>query len=183
MEFNQIVERLKAVRAPGVLRELNPFEATLPDPNSPPEKKHEEKDAKGPFGDMHLYVDAKDIVGLCKVLRDDPQLRFDWLVSIAGCDYAKEAKSFGIVYHLLSTVHKHRFTVRTDVPKEKPEIDTIELIWPAANWHERETYDFYGIIFKGHSDLRRILLGDDWVGWPMRKDYVYPTEYHGISCV
>lgn len=128
-------------------------------------------------------MDAKQLVGICRVLRDDAQLQFNILVSISGCDYAKEAANFGIVYHLISTVHKHRFTIRVDVPKANAEVDTVDTIWPAANWHERETAEFYGINFKGSSDLRKLLLADDWVGYPMRKDYVYPTEYHGISCV
>ena len=187
MNFRQIVERLQSVHAPGILGELDPFLASLPDPSKPPEAKHEgekkEGEKRGPFGDPHLHVDPGQILPLCRLLRDDPHLQFDLLISISGCDYSKQCGSFGLIYHILSTVHKHRFTVRADVPKSTPEIDTVESIWSAANWPERETYDFYGIVFRGHSDLRRILLGDDWVGWPMRKDYVFPTEYHGISCV
>lgn len=226
MDAQKIADRLKTLGVAGVIRVIDSYDASRPDPNAPiPAPAHppaapkpaapaapaagaapaggaapvaaatpapapapkpvEHKAPEKPksFGDEHLWVEAKHIVPICKALRDDAQLRFEMLISISGCDYDKAAPNFSVVYHLISMTNKMRLTVRADIPKAKPEIDTVELIWPAANWHERETYDFYGIVFTGHSDLRRILLADDWAGWPMRKDYVYPTEYHGISCV
>ncbi len=92
-----------------------------------------------------------------------------------------------VVYHLCSIVRKHRFVVKVllprwkdDRPGELPEVPSVAAIWPAADWHEREVFDLSGVMFTGHPDLRRILLADDWVGHPLRKDYEFPLEYHGI---
>jgi NADH-quinone oxidoreductase subunit C len=130
-------------------------------------------------------------------LRDDSRLRFDLLNCISGVDYletdAKKVAKAGfephleVVYHISSFAHKHRFVVKLILPRWKdnvegqlPEVPTVSHIWAAADWHERETYDMYGILFTGHPDLRRILLAEDWEGYPLRKDYEYPLEYHGI---
>ena len=87
------------------------------------------------------------------------------------------------MYHLLSVERNRRAQVRAWVPREKSEIETVSSIWPAADWHERETYDLMGVVFLNHPDPRRILCPEDWVGFPLRKDYEFPKEYHGISCV
>jgi len=147
--------------------------------------------------DPYVVVDAADIVEVCRFLRDDPRLQFDMLNCISGVDYcepepAKAAKAgfephLEVVYHLSSFVKRHRFVVKVILPRWKdnvegqlPEVPSVTSIWPAANWHERETYDLVGIRFVGHPDLRRILLAEDWEGHPLRKDYIYPLEYHGI---
>ena len=78
-------------------------------------------------------------------------------------------------------VHIHQIIIKTIVPKESPRLFTVEHLWKAANWHEREIYDLYGVVFDNHSDLRRILLPDDWQGHPMRKDYQEPDMYRGIK--
>ncbi len=125
-------------------------------------------------------VKPERLVEISKFLRDDPQTRFDFLRAIAGMDFPNE-NEFELVYLLFSYVHRHRFTVKTRIPRNAPRIATVEGVWPAANWHEREAYDLFGIEFEGHSDLRRLLLPDDWVGYPLRKDYKEAEEYHGVS--
>ena len=87
---------------------------------------------------------------------------------LAGVDYKDRIE---VVYVLYSMTHKHRYTLKCRLPRENPRISTVESVWSVANWHEREAYDMFGIVFEGHSDLRRILCPDDWEGYPLRKDY------------
>ncbi len=136
---------------------------------------------------------SNQLVEICTFLRDDPRLRFDLLNCISGVDYLetdpkKVAKAgfephLEVVYHLSSFTHRHRFVVKLILPRWKdnvegqlPEVPTVSHVWSAADWHERETYDMYGIVFTGHPDLRRILLAEDWEGYPLRKDYEYPAR-------
>jgi NADH-quinone oxidoreductase subunit C len=147
--------------------------------------------------DPFVAVEPADLVAVAKTLRDHPRLKFDMLNCISGVDYLeldpKKAAKAGfephleVVYHLSSFAHKHRFVVKVLLPRwkdnkpgELPEVPTLCEIWPAADWHERECFDLAGVLFVGHPDLRRILLADDWVGHPLRKDYEFPLEYHGI---
>jgi NADH-quinone oxidoreductase subunit C len=115
------------------------------------------------------------------LLRDDPGLAFDFLRSISAIDDAKAGR-FVIVYDLISTAHRHAFAVKVACPRDNPHAPTVAAIWPAANWHEREAYDLFGIVFDGHPEMRRILLPEDWQGHPLRKDYVFPKTYNGIPC-
>src|SRR6267378_3661108 len=155
--------------------------------------KSKKLDVQDPF----VVVDAKDLPEVCTYLRDESSLRFELLNCISGVDYLeldpKKVAKAGfephteVVYHLQSFTHKHRFVLKLmlprwkdDKPGELPEIPSIVSIWPTADWHEREVYDLSGIWFTGHPDLRRILLSEDWVGHPLRKDYKFPLEYHGI---
>ena len=85
-----------------------------------------------------------------------------------------------VVYHLYSMKYDHKCTVQCAVPKEDAHLPTVSDLWPAADWHEREAYDMYGVIFEGHHDHRRILCPDDWEGHPLRKDYKAPESYHDI---
>lgn len=150
-------------------------------------------DALDPF----VVVEAADLVEVCRYLRDDPQLKFEMLNCISGVDYLepdpKKAPKAGfephleVVYHLSSFTHRHRMVLKVmlprwknDKPGELPEMPSVNGLWRAADWHERETYDMYGVWFSGHPELRRILLSEDWVGYPLRKDYEFPLEYHGI---
>ena len=147
--------------------------------------------------DPFVVVEPADLVAVARVLRDHPRLRFDILNCLSGVDYLeldpKKAPKAGyephleVVYHLSSFTHQHRFVVKLLLPRwkgnkagELPEVPSLVSIWPAADWHEREVFDLSGVMFVGHPDLRRILLSDDWVGHPLRKDYEFPLEYHGI---
>jgi NADH-quinone oxidoreductase subunit C len=92
-----------------------------------------------------------------------------------------------VVYHFSSITHSHRFVLKLHLPRwkgdkagELPEVPSVVELWKGADWHEREVYDLCGVQFTGHPDLRRILLSEDWVGHPLRKDYEFPLEYHGI---
>ena len=149
--------------------------------------------------DPWVTVDPARLVDICTFLRDDSRLRFDLLNCISGVDYLEaDAKKvpkagfephFEVVYHLSSFEHRHRFVVKLILPRWKdgvagqlPEVPTVSHVWATADWHERETYDLVGVMFTGHPDLRRILLAEDWEGHPLRKDYEFPLEYHGIRC-
>lgn len=142
-------------------------------------------DALGPLSapkkDRFCTFKADRLVEICRFLKADPELAMDFLQDMTATDHPKEGL-IRVVYHFYSYKHRHMFVAKVEVPRaEGCELDTIETVWKAANWMEREIYDLYGVIFRGHSDLRRVLLPDDWVGHPMRKDYVEGGGYHGIS--
>ena len=147
--------------------------------------------------DPSVTVEAGDLREVLRFLRDDPRLSFDLLNCISGVDWLepdpKKAPKAGfdphleVVYHLSSFRHRHRFVLKVTLPRWKddrpghlPEVPSVTGLWRTADWHEREVYDLSGVWFAGHPDLTRILLADDWVGYPLRKDYEYPLEYHGI---
>ena len=147
--------------------------------------------------DPWVSVDVGLLVEVCRFLRDDPRLRFDLLNCISAVDYLepdpKKAAKAGfephleVVYHLSSFTHRHRFVLKLMLPRWKdgvpgqlPEVPSVSGLWATADWHERETFDLCGVLFTGHPDLRRILLAEDWEGYPLRKDYEFPLEYHGI---
>ncbi len=114
------------------------------------------------------------IVEVCRFLRSDERFLMDHLELLAGVDFKDRIE---VVYVLYSMRHRHRFILKCRLSRESPKIDTVESVWGVANWHEREAYDMFGIVFEGHSDLRRILCPDDWEGHPLRKDYVFPKSY------
>ena len=123
-------------------------------------------------GQVSVTLKKERILDVFRYLHDDPDLFLDYLVDVCGADYlGKKEKRFEVVYHLYSIKHRHAVRIKAEVADEKPSIDSVMPIWAGANWHEREAYDMYGIIFKGHPDLRRILLPEDWEGYPLRKDY------------
>lgn len=147
--------------------------------------------------DPWVAVEPGDLLDVCRFLRDEPRLQFDMLNCITGVDYfepdkAKAPKAgfeshMEVVYHLTSFNKRHRFVLKVMLPRWKdnkegqlPEVPSVTGIWRAADWHERETYDLCGVMFTDHPDLRRILLSEDWEGHPLRKDYIFPLEYHGI---
>jgi NADH-quinone oxidoreductase subunit C len=147
--------------------------------------------------DPFVVVEPGDLVEVCRFLKEDERLRFDLLHDISGVDWLepdpKKAPKAGfephleVVYHLQSFAHKHRFVVKVVLPRWKdnkpgqlPEVPSLTGLYNSANWHEREVYDLVGVFFTGHPELTRILLAEDWVGHPLRKDYEYPLEYHGI---
>jgi NADH-quinone oxidoreductase subunit C len=142
------------------------------------------------FGDVVELVDAVDpytvikdagrFLEIMRFLREDDQMQFDFLRSVTGVDWPNE-NVIDSVYHLYSYALAHAHVVKFRCPREAPEIPTVEGIWAGANWFEREQYDLLGIKYTGHSDLRRIMLPDDWVGHPLRKDYIEQEDYRGIG--
>jgi NADH-quinone oxidoreductase subunit C len=129
--------------------------------------------------DFTLFVPLQVLVEVCTFLRDDPELDFAMLSWIAGVDWLPREPRFEVVYGLLSLSRAARLNLKVAVPGENPRVPTVSGVWPAANWLERETYDFYGIEFTGHPNLKRILLPEDWVGWPLRKDS--PLGYEEVA--
>ncbi len=142
-----------------------------------------------------ISVDPLKIHEIGKFLRDDEELKFDSLMVLSGVDdangekVAEEDGSFtikggtlSVYYHLHSIPLKHKVTLKVSVPREEPEVESVESVWKTANWHEREAYDMFGIKFLHHPDLRRILMPYDWPGgYPLRKDYKNPEYYHGMK--
>ena len=135
-----------------------------------------EAEALDPF--VVIKPDAH--VEACQFLHDGADLAFDCLSNMSGVDYFKEDK-IQVVLHLYSYAHRHKIVVKVDVPREDPSMPSVERVWRAANWLEREIYDLLGVVFSGHPDMRRLLMPEDWIGHPLRKDFVEPEEYHGIS--
>jgi NADH-quinone oxidoreductase subunit C len=137
-------------------------------------------DLKGDVMEPYCSVASQSIVEVCRFARDDSSLKFEVLSDLTALDWPKQEK-IQVVYHVYSYAHKHQFVMKVDLPRDNPKVSTVEGIWKVANWFEREVYDLFGVIFEGHSDLRRIMLPEDWVGFPLRKDYVEQEEYDGIS--
>jgi NADH-quinone oxidoreductase subunit C len=133
-------------------------------------------------GDRFVTVKAEKIVDVCHFLKASRGLEFDFCQDITAVDWPAR-KVIEVVFHLYSMVHKHGLVVKVETNREDPSIATVEGVWKAANWLEREVYDLFGVRFVGHSDLRRILLPDDWVGYPLRKDYQEAGGFHGIENV
>lgn len=137
-------------------------------------------------GELTLFVRREHLPAVARALRDDPQLRFEVCTGVSGVHYPHEAgRELHAVYHLLSITHGGR-RVRLEVtaPDSDPHIPSIVSVYPANDWHERETWDMFGIQFDGHPALTRILMPDDWPGHPQRKDYPLggvPVEYKGAT--
>ena len=119
---------------------------------------------------LSILVKKEEIQNILLFLRDDDELQFNFLTTLCGMHYP-ELQQLGVVYHLHSFANNHRLRIKTVTGIENPTIPTATAVWPSANWMERETYDFYGIQFEGHPNLVRILNVDDFVGFPMRKDF------------
>jgi NADH-quinone oxidoreductase subunit C len=134
-------------------------------------------EAGSPFAVVATHAIA-EVAAFCK---SDPALALDNLMCLSGVDYPKEEPPrMEVVYHLFSYRHLHSFALKVQVPRENPAVPTVENVWGVANWHEREAWDLFGIVFTGHSDMRRILLPDDWQGHPLRKDWQDPEYYNGL---
>ncbi len=116
---------------------------------------------------------------LCLFLRDDPELRCESLQCLTGTDFPEDER-LRTSYHVFSYGKRHLVAFHVDLPRDEPRQPSVHDIWPAANWHERESWDLLGIVYEGHPDLRRILLPDDWEEHPLRKDYEEKSEYRGI---
>ncbi|MEZ5422609.1 MAG: NADH-quinone oxidoreductase subunit C [Pyrinomonadaceae bacterium] len=121
-------------------------------------------------GEVTVFVPKEHIVDACVFLRDEH--RFDMLADLCGGDLGPEEEPrFSVNYHLFSTTHHNRLRLKVRLSEDEPQVASVTSVWKTANWHERETYDFFGIIFDGHPDLRRILLPSDFDGFALRKDY------------
>ncbi len=129
--------------------------------------------------DPFIRIAPGRIDEVARFLRDDEALQFDALMCLSGVDYT--GGRLGVVYHLDSTKMHHKIVLKVEVTTDQPHCRSVEAVWKTANWHEREAYDMFGIIFDGHPDLRRILMPDDWEGYPLRKDYHVPEYYNGIK--
>ncbi|MHB8873975.1 MAG: NADH-quinone oxidoreductase subunit C [Myxococcaceae bacterium] len=136
--------------------------------------------AQPPKKDAFCTFAPAKMVEICRFMKADPELAFDHLQDLTATDHPKE-NLIRVVYHFYSYTHRHLFVAKAELPRAAPEIDTLEGVWKSANWFEREVFDLFGVTFKGHSDLRRIMLPDDWVGHPLRKDYQEAPDYQGIS--
>jgi NADH-quinone oxidoreductase subunit C len=117
-----------------------------------------------------IYVPADRLVETCRVLRDEPRLRFNVLVEVTAADYLPRDPRFEVVYHLLSVSNKQRLRLKVRVGVNGS-VPTVQGVWRGAGWPEREVWEMFGILFDGHGDLRRLLMPEDWEGHPARKDY------------
>jgi NADH-quinone oxidoreductase subunit C len=135
--------------------------------------------------EITFHVSRDHLVAVARLLRDDERLRFELCSSISGVHYPDDAgRELHAVYHLLSMTHNRRIRLEVSVPDSDPHVPSLVSVYPTADWHERETYDMFGIVFDGHPALTRILMPDDWPGHPQRKDYPLggvPVEYKGGS--
>lgn len=126
-----------------------------------------------PSIDLHatLYVDAPNLIPVLRTLRDRPELKFQLLAEITAADYWPKEPRFELIYVLVSLEHRHRVRLKVRLAGEDPHVETACGLWLAANWLEREVWDMFGIAFDNHPDPRRILMPEDWEGYPARKDY------------
>ena len=135
--------------------------------------------------ELTIHIRPTEIVAFAKALRDEPGLRFELCLGVSGVHYPGHVgRELHAVYHFKSLTHNRRVRIEISVPDVTPRIPSIMSVYPTNDWHERETYDFFGIIFDGHPHLTRILMPDDWQGHPQRKDYPLggvPVEYKGAT--
>ncbi len=135
--------------------------------------------------ELTLEVHRERLVAVAQALRDDSALRFELCLGVSGVHYPDDTgRELHAVYPLMSITHNRRVRVEVAAPDDDPHIPSLFSVYPTTDWHERETYDFFGIIFDGHPALTRIEMPDDWVGHPQRKDYPLggvPVEYHGAQ--
>ncbi len=123
-------------------------------------------------GEMTMFVRREHLLAVGSILRDDERLRFEMCTGVSGVHYPHDAgKELHVVAHLLSLTHNRRMRVEVTCPDTDRHVPSLTSLWPSTNWHERETWDFFGIIFDGHPGLTRIMMPDDWPGHPQRKDY------------
>lgn len=130
-----------------------------------------------------LFIDVEKIQDVCRFLTESDRTYFDMLSCITAVDNGPEVNTMEVVYNLYSITLEHSLMLKVVLDRGNPEVDSVTTIWKGANWHEREAYDLFGVKFKGHPDLRRILMPADWEGHPMRKDYVEPERYRGMKTI
>nr|WP_141704339.1 NADH-quinone oxidoreductase subunit C [Planobispora rosea] len=136
-------------------------------------------------GELTFHVRRERLTEVMRHLRDDPALRFELSLGVSGVHYPHlEGEELHAVYHLCSITHNRRLRVEVSCPDADPHIPSTVSIYPTHDWHERETWDFFGIVFDGHPALTRIMMPDDWDGHPQRKDYPLggiPVDYRGAQ--
>jgi NADH-quinone oxidoreductase subunit C len=130
--------------------------------------------------DPFVIVEADWIVEICQFAQAEAGLEFDYCEDVTGIDWPAR-NSIEIVYHLFSLQNRHQIVLKVETDRAQPSVPSVQGVWKAANWLEREVYDMLGVDFVGHPDMRRILLPDDWVGYPLRKDYQEAGGYHGVT--
>lgn len=121
--------------------------------------------------ELTIVVPQEDIVEVCRFLKEDEELAFDLLADLCGIDMFTPANRFGVIYNLYSLKTHHRLRLKTFLEEENPRVPSVTSIWSTANWHERETFDMFGIIFEGHPDLRRMYMPEEFEHYPLRKDF------------
>ncbi len=140
-------------------------------------------EAVGPLSepkiDRFCAVKAERVVEACRWLKSEPGLELDFCEDLTAVDWPKR-NVIEVVYHLFSYRHRHGIVLKVEADRSNPVVPSVEGVWKAANFMEREVYDLFGVTFTGHPDLRRVLLPDDWVGHPLRKDYQEAGGYHGV---
>lgn len=126
-----------------------------------------------PSRDLHttVYIDREDVPAVMRALRDRPELRFSVLAELTAVDFWPREPRFEVIYLLISLEHRFRLRLKVRLDSGAASVATVSGIWPAANWLEREVWDLFGIVFDGHPDPRRLLMPEDWEGFPLRKDY------------
>ncbi len=135
-------------------------------------------------GELTLHVRPQRVADIARVMRDAPDLRFELLSSLSGVDYPSQQDRLHVVYQLTSMTYRRRLRLETAVPVEQPHVASVTAVYPTADFHEREAWDFFGVVFDGHPNLTRIFMPDDWQGHPQRKDYPLggvPVEYKGAQ--
>ena len=122
------------------------------------------------YGGATFRVTRERLIDLCRWLRDNPEFDMSYLSFVSAIDWPDR---FEVVYHLTSVNRRHGVVLKVPIAKDRPSVPSVVELWSGADWHEREAYDLFGIVFEGHPDLRRIMMSADWKGHPLRKDYVY----------
>ncbi len=175
----ELAEKLKA-RYPDV--ELFPHPETeqpepgaqSPEPGGPPAPaaRRPAHEVPAQYLTPGVYVPREKLLEVCRVLAADPQFGLAYLSFVSAVDWPERAE-MEILYHLYSHQTRQELALKVRVPRDDARVPSVTGIWDGANWHEREAYDLLGIVFEGHPNLRRIMMTDDWIGHPLRKDYVY----------
>jgi NADH-quinone oxidoreductase subunit C len=122
-------------------------------------------------GEVTAVIEPAALLGTLRELRGDPELAFDALSDVSATDWPDREPRFWMAYHLRSRSHGHRLRLKAGLPETAPHVASVTGVFPTADWLEREVFDFYGIVFDDHPDLRRIIMPDEWEGYPLRKDY------------
>jgi len=161
MEFNEIISIIQSSTRDDIFSALNTTNIQ-------------------PYG----VVVGEDLLSVCEVLYNHPSLFFDFLTCVTGIDNGIEKNTLEVIYHFYSIPFQHQLVLIVILPRTTeplPSVPSIANIWQGANWHEREAAEMFGIHFENHPDLRKLLLPNDWQGFPLRKDYKTQEEYHGIK--